>query len=58
MHPKLSVIFQILPHKLTEKSFWTKVQEDRLASPEILDGLVQKFASKPSGKKLDDVVDK
>ncbi|XP_076669045.1 diaphanous related formin 1 isoform X3 [Andrena cerasifolii] len=48
----------ILPHKLTEKSFWTKVQEDRLASPEILDGLAQKFASKPSGKKVDDVVDK
>nr|XP_034173007.1 protein diaphanous isoform X3 [Osmia lignaria] len=48
----------ILPHKLTEKSFWTKVQEDRLASPEILDGLVQKFASKPTGKKIDDVVDK
>ncbi|XP_072751570.1 protein diaphanous isoform X2 [Anoplolepis gracilipes] len=48
----------ILPHRLTEKSFWTKVQEDRLASPEILDGLAQKFASKPSGKKMDDVVDK
>ncbi|XP_076629979.1 diaphanous related formin 1 isoform X1 [Colletes latitarsis] len=48
----------ILPHKLTEKSFWTKVQEDRLASPDILDGLAQKFASKPSGKKIDDVVDK
>ncbi|XP_076221202.1 diaphanous related formin 1 isoform X2 [Nomia melanderi] len=48
----------ILPHKLTEKSFWTKVQEDRLASPEILNGLTQKFASKPSGKKIDDVVDK
>ncbi|XP_036140076.1 protein diaphanous isoform X2 [Monomorium pharaonis] len=48
----------ILPHKLTEKSFWTKVQEDRLASPEILDGLAQKFASKPSGRRMDDVVDK
>ncbi|XP_029156307.1 protein diaphanous isoform X2 [Nylanderia fulva] len=48
----------IMPHKLTEKSFWMKVQEDRLASPEILDGLAQKFASKPSGKRMDDVVDK
>ncbi|XP_018057951.1 PREDICTED: protein diaphanous [Atta colombica] len=48
----------ILPHRMTEKSFWTKVQEDKLASPEILDGLAQKFASKPSGKKIDDVVDK
>ncbi|XP_011337146.1 protein diaphanous isoform X1 [Ooceraea biroi] len=48
----------ILPHKLTEKSFWMKVQEDKLASPEILDGLVQKFSSKPSGRRVDDVVDK
>ncbi|XP_012288328.1 protein diaphanous isoform X3 [Orussus abietinus] len=48
----------ILPHKLSEKSFWVKVQEDRLASPEILNGLAQKFSSKPAGKKIDDVVDK
>ncbi|XP_043487142.1 protein diaphanous isoform X3 [Polistes fuscatus] len=48
----------ISPHQLTEEVFWTKVQEERLAGPEILDGLAQKFASKPSGKKLDDVVDK
>ncbi|KAF3420118.1 hypothetical protein E2986_08329 [Frieseomelitta varia] len=48
----------ILPNKLTEKSFWIKVQEDKLASPDILNGLAQKFASKPSGKKIDDVVDK
>lgn len=48
----------IMPHKLTEKSFWIKVQEDKLASPEILNGLSLKFASKPSGKKIDDVVDK
>lgn len=47
-----------MPHKLTEKSFWIKVQEDKLASPEILNGLSLKFASKPSGKKIDDVVDK
>lgn len=50
--------FQILPHKLSEKSFWVKVQEDQLASPEILKGLAQKFSSKPSTKKIDDVVDK
>ncbi|XP_047350616.1 protein diaphanous isoform X2 [Vespa velutina] len=48
----------ISPHQLTEEVFWTKVQEERLAGPEILDGLAQKFASKPSGKKIDDVVDK
>ncbi|XP_034951216.1 protein diaphanous isoform X4 [Chelonus insularis] len=48
----------ILPHKLNEKSFWVKVQEDKLASPEILNGLAQKFSSKPPTKKIDDVVDK
>ncbi|XP_031777153.1 protein diaphanous isoform X5 [Nasonia vitripennis] len=48
----------ILPHKMTEKSFWVKVQEDKLASPEILNGLAQKFSSKPAHKKMDDVVDK
>ncbi|XP_043474411.1 protein diaphanous isoform X2 [Leptopilina heterotoma] len=48
----------ILPHKISEKSFWVKVQEDKLASPEILNGLAQRFSSKPSGKKIDDVVDK
>ncbi|XP_014210886.1 protein diaphanous isoform X2 [Copidosoma floridanum] len=48
----------ILPHKMTEKSFWVKVQEDKLASPEILNGLAQKFSSKPASKKMDDVVDK
>ncbi|XP_074101211.1 diaphanous related formin 1 isoform X4 [Cotesia typhae] len=48
----------ILPQKMTEKSFWIKVQEDKLASPEILNGLAQKFSSKPASKKIDDVVDK
>ncbi|KAK2576918.1 hypothetical protein KPH14_005539 [Odynerus spinipes] len=48
----------ISPHQLTEEVFWAKVQEERLAGPEILDGLAQKFASKPSGKRFDDVVDK
>ncbi|XP_024944489.1 protein diaphanous isoform X9 [Cephus cinctus] len=48
----------ILPQRLTEKSFWVKVQEDKLASPDILKGLAQQFASKPSGRKIDDVVDK
>ncbi|XP_011299550.1 protein diaphanous isoform X4 [Fopius arisanus] len=48
----------ILPQKLSEKSFWVKVQEDKLASPDILNGLAQKFSSKPAGRKIDDVVDK
>lgn len=43
---------------MTEKSFWVKVQEDKLASPEILSGLAQKFSSKPAHRKMDDVVDK
>lgn len=49
---------QILPQKLSEKSFWVKVQEEKLASPDILNGLAQKFSSKPPTKKIDDDVDK
>lgn len=49
---------QILPQKLSEKSFWVKVQEEKLASPDILNGLAQKFSSKPPAKKIDDDVDK
>lgn len=49
---------QILPQKLSEKSFWVKVQEEKLASPDLLTGLAQKFSSKPPAKKMDDVVDK
>ncbi|XP_068991714.1 protein diaphanous isoform X2 [Neodiprion pinetum] len=48
----------ILPQKLSEKSFWVKVQEEKLASPDILTGLAQRFASKPTGKKVDNVIDK
>lgn len=48
----------ILPQKLSEKSFWVKVQEEKLASPDLLTGLAQKFSSKPPAKKMDDVVDK
>ncbi|XP_049824358.1 protein diaphanous isoform X3 [Aethina tumida] len=47
----------ILPSKLTEKSFWVKVKEEELADPEILDGLAQKFSSKPV-KVTSDVPDK
>ncbi|XP_066903255.1 protein diaphanous [Halyomorpha halys] len=48
----------ILPQKLSEKSFWVKVQEEQLASPDILDGLAAKFSSKPPPKKNEDVVDR
>ncbi|PSN30139.1 Protein diaphanous [Blattella germanica] len=50
--------WEIIPQKLSEKSFWVKVQEEKLASPDILNGLAQKFSSKPPAKKMDDVVDK
>lgn len=37
----------IIPHKMTEKSFWVRVHEDKLASEDILSGLASKFSSKP-----------
>lgn len=44
----------IIPHKMSEKAFWVKVQEEKLASPDILNGLAERFSSKPT-KKIDDV---
>lgn len=43
----------IVPHKLSEKSFWVKVHEEKHASPDILHGLAQRFSSKPMAKKID-----
>lgn len=43
----------IVPHKLSEKSFWLKVHEEKHASPDILNGLAQRFSSKPVVKKID-----
>lgn len=40
----------IIPYKLSEKSFWVKVNEDKLASDDILTGLASKFSSKPVKK--------
>lgn len=48
---------QIIPQKMSEKSFWIKAKEEDLAEPEILDGLAKKFSSKPA-KQLDDVTEK
>lgn len=49
----------IIPQKMSEKAFWVKVQEDKLASPDILTGLAQKFSSKkPVAKKNEDTLDK
>ncbi|KAK6645426.1 hypothetical protein RUM43_001703 [Polyplax serrata] len=44
----------IIPQKLSEKSFWVKVQEEKLASPDILEGLSEKFSTKPMPKKQED----
>ncbi len=49
---------QIVPQKLPEKSFWVKVDEEKLASADIFNGLVQKFSSKPATKRSNDVIDK
>lgn len=43
----------IIPFKLSEKSFWVKVNEDKLASEDILSGLSSRFSSKPM-KKMND----
>lgn len=43
---------------MSEKAFWVKVQEEKLASPDILDGLAQRFSSKPVAKKNEDVTDR
>jgi len=43
---------------MSEKSFWVQVREEKLASPDILEGLASKFSSKPISKKSDDSVEK
>lgn len=49
----------IIPHKMSEKSFWVKVQEDKLASDDILIGLSAKFSSKPIKKTTEkDAIDR
>lgn len=48
----------IAPQKFSEKSFWVKCQEDKLASDDMLTELALKFSSKPVKKDLKDSVDK
>lgn len=48
----------IIPQKLSEKAFWVKCQEDKLASEDIFAGLAAKFSSKPIKKPEKDLVDK
>jgi len=42
----------IQPQKLSEKAFWVNVEEDRLVSPDLIEGLSAKFSSKPASKKI------
>ncbi|KAL9923793.1 diaphanous related formin 1 isoform 4-T4 [Glossina fuscipes fuscipes] len=48
----------ILPHNISEKSFWVKCQEDKLVSEDLLAELSAKFSSKPIKKEPKDSVDK
>lgn len=48
----------IIPQKLSEKAFWVKCQEDKLASEDIFAGLAAKFSSKPTKKSDKDSVDR
>ena len=36
---------------MSEKAFWVKVEEDRLVSSDLLEGLSARFSSKPPAKK-------
>lgn len=49
---------QIIPQKVSDKCFWARVQEEALASNDILQGLSEKFSSKPARKKTEDSTDK
>ena len=42
---------QVPVAKLTEKSFWTGVDEETLVSQSLIEDLQSKFSSKPAGKK-------
>lgn len=44
-----SIFFQIEPQKLSKNSFWVKVDEEKLASQEILEGLLR-FSTKPPNR--------
>ena len=42
---------QIPVARLTEKAFWTKVDEEQLVSQTLIEDLQNKFSSRPPGKK-------
>ena len=39
-------------NKLTEKGFWTSVDEEKMANPALLEDLQNRFSTKPAGKKV------
>ena len=47
-----SFSFQVPAAKLTKDAFWTKVDEERLASESLMEKLVDKFGTKPVPKSL------
>lgn len=48
----------IVPQTMSEKAFWVKCQEDKLASDDIFAGLAAKFSTKPAKKNEKDTVDR
>lgn len=48
----------IVPAKMSDKAFWVKCQEDKLAQDDFLAELAVKFSSKPVKKEQKDAVDK
>lgn len=48
----------IIPQKMTEKAFWYKCQEDKLASDDLLSELSTRFTSKPVKKENKEVSEK
>ena len=47
--------FQVPASKLTKDAFWTKVDEERLASESLMEKLVDKFGTKPVPKSMGDM---
>ena len=47
--------FQVPAAKLTKDAFWTKVDEERLASESLMEKLVDKFGTKPVPKSVTDM---
>lgn len=48
----------IIPQRMSDKAFWIKCQEDRLASDDIFAALSERFSSKPTKKPNKDSTDR